>query len=173
MLVFDFSADLAKVFVEEGKGPPILRMADGVDDIKGVPGLGPNARLVTPACLYLTSPNNPKKAWKVASDPEGYRLSQRGRFQMRSYPGGWAPKPLTGDFSITTNSADWVYLTFEAFGFNQDVSFKVFDREEFVLKANKPTTWVFRNLDRVPAVGLDGLAPPLTRFDRLDTFEIG
>lgn len=111
------------------------------------------------------------------------RLSKPGRYLARTFPGGRVGNAFTIEFTLSLDgrgrtpdllNPDWRSFLLTIHSLNQRMVFNVLDREPIVLNAGMDAKWTFANLDRLPAFNKKvGEIPASTRFDRLDTFEIG
>lgn len=161
MLVLDFTRAEAWFTVRGEPGPPLIRLSHGQDP-------------QWEAALYRFSTNDPKKKWRLAPDAHNQiGMNQEGRYEARSFPEGRLGNAFSMSFSLKKLKPDWRSLLLEVHAINQPMAFHILSEPVIRLNQDMNAQWTFGNLDRLPVIGFNGEAVATTRFDRLDTFEIG
>jgi hypothetical protein len=101
---------------------------------------------------------------------EGFALSRNGTYEAIWYSQGQLGNASSMIFKLTQMKAKWQSFLLEIEATNQPLLFHFHELKEasgsesVMLRPGLTASWQFSNLDQ--------LIPP-TRFDRLDTFEVG
>jgi len=107
---------------------------------------------------------------KEFNSREGFTLSRNGDYQAIWYPQGQIGNAASMTFTLTQMKAKWQLFLLEIETINRPMVFHFHDLKECsgsestMLRPGLTARWQFSNLDQI--------IPP-TRFDRLDTFEVG